>query len=224
MKILHSSIIALYCFVLSGFAQPKQITKQPPVPVFAKPVLMFDNASALIVTPPQSIANRALQLRAERGYTEEMVPMKDKKGLRRIAFMAPGNAQTNCTSYADMYFDAKDKWLSTEEFFSLDADETKPLGRLLAKCMAAVEAKGYRIGICEVGGKTSLWRISTPALTWYECEVFKKSTENHALAISMEKEPFSGPNPNIYGTAYFDSNGNLVRIQAKSKVKLTAAN
>lgn len=224
MKILPSSIITFFCFISIVFAQPKQISKQPPVPVFAKPVLMFDNASALIVTPPQSIANRALQLRAERGFTEEMVPMKDKKGLRRIAFMAPGNAQTNCTPYADMYFDAKDKWLSTEEFFSLDTDETKPLGRLLAKFITTVEAKGYRIGICEVGGKASFWRISTPALTWYECEVFKKNVENNALAISMEKEPFSGPNPNIYGTAYFDSNGNLVRIQAKSKVKLTAVN
>jgi hypothetical protein len=60
-----------------------------------------------------------------------------------------------------------------------------------------------------------------PVLTWYECEIFKKNTENIALAITLDKEPFRAPNPNIYGTAYFDSNGNLVRVQAKSKVKLT---
>lgn len=183
---------------------------------------MFDNATALVVPPSMAVTNLAVKLQQERGLAEEMVPLKDKKGLRRIAFMATGNAQTNCTPYADMYFNTKDKWLSTEEFFSLDADTTKVLGRLIARFSTALDAKGYRIGICEEGGKMSLWRISTPVLTWYECEIFKKNTENIALAITLDKEPFRAPNPNIYGTAYFDFDGNLVRVQAKSKVKLTA--
>jgi hypothetical protein len=216
--------IAIVCMCFGTFslsAQSKNAPK-PTIPNFTKPVLMFDNATALVVPPSMAVTNLAVKLQQERGLAEEMVPLKDKKGLRRIAFMATGNAQTNCTPYADMYFNTKDKWLSTEEFFSLDADTTKVLGRLIARFSTALDAKGYRIGICEEGGKMSLWRISTPALTWYECEIFKKNTENIALAITLDKEPFRAPNPNIYGTAYFDFDGNLVRVQAKSKVKLTA--
>jgi hypothetical protein len=194
------------------------------IPNFSKPVMMFDNATAGISTPSMAIASQAIKLQRERNLQEEMIPMKDKKGLRRVAFMATGNTQTNCTPYADMYFDTKDRWLSTEEFFSLSEGNATELGRLMAKFAAILDAKGYRIGICEEGGNMSLWRISTPVLTWYECEIFKKNIENAALAITLDKEPFRAPNQNIYGTAYFDANGNFVRIQAKSKVKTTAMN
>ncbi len=224
MNIVVFSLCLILCAPSVIFAQSKQNLKLPPVPIFAKPIFMFDNVSAMVVTPPQKIAEQAFKLRVERGLFEEMVPLKDKKGLRRIAFMASGNAQTNCSPYADMYFDSKDRWLSTEEFFSLDGDNAKSLSGLMTKIVSALEVRGYRVGVCEVGGKMSLWRISTPALTWYECEIFKKNAESNALAIALDKEPFSGPNPNIYGTAYFDSNGNFVRIQTKSKVKLSAVN
>jgi hypothetical protein len=201
-----------------------QATK-PAIPTnFTKPVLMFDNESATISSPSTSITTLALKLHGERGYAEEMVPLKDKKGLRRIAFMARGNEQTNCTPYADMYFDAKDRWISTEEFFTVAPQAETELGKIAMKISAALEAKGFVIGICEEGGLPSLWRISTPALVWYECEIFKKNAENPALAIGPANEPsIREPNPHIYGTAFFDANGKLVRVQAKSKVKMSAA-
>jgi hypothetical protein len=224
MKYLVFSVCMLVC-VASLQAQPKPTTAaKPSIPTFSKPVLMFDNATAVINHPSSDLTNRALKLQQDRGFQEEMVPMKDKKGLRRIAFMATGSSQTNCTPYADMYFDTKDRWISTEEFFSVHPDSASGFGQIMKKFAAALEAKGFRIGICEEGGGLSLWRISTPVLMWYECEIFKKNVENIALAISLDKEPFRAPNQNIYGTAYFDANGNLVRIQAKSKVKTTAVN
>lgn len=223
MKYCIFCVVAFVC-VVNAQAQSKPAAAKPSIPTFSKPVLMFDNESALITHPSPELANIALKLQQERGLFEEMIPLKDKKGLRRIAFMATGNAQTNCTSYADMYFDAKDRWISTEEFFSVKPDTTTEPARLMKKFASALEAKGYRIGICEEGGGQSLWRISTPVITWYECEIFKKNTDNLALAITLEKEPFRAPNQNIYGTAYFDANGNLVRVQAKSKVKTTAVN
>ncbi|MBL7991386.1 MAG: hypothetical protein JNN25_08110 [Candidatus Kapabacteria bacterium] len=224
MKYLLVSAFSFFC-AFSLQAQSKPSPAKPAIPVFAKPVLMFDNPSALIVNASSNIANQAIKLLQERGFQEEMVPMKDKKGLWRIAFMATGNNQSNCTPYADMYFDAKERWISTEEFFSVKTDSSSlDLVNLMKKFSSALDAKGYRIGICEDGGGQSLWRISTPVLAWYECEIFKKNADNLALAITLDKEPFRAPNQNIYGTAYFDANGNLVRIQPKSKVKTTAAN
>ena len=115
--------------------------------------------------------------------------MKDKKGLWRIAFMATGNNQSNCTPYADMYFDAKERWISTEEFFSVKTDSSSvDLVNLMKKFSSALDAKGYRIGICEDGGGQSLWRISTPVLAWYECEIFKKNADNLALAAAPYDE------------------------------------
>ncbi len=222
MKYLITSAFAFFC-VVNLQAQSKSLSK-PSIPIFSKPVLMFDNATALINHPSPDIANHALKLMQDRNLQEEMIPLKDKKGLRRIAFMATGNVQTNCTPYADMYFDTKDRWISTEEFFSVVPDSSTGLATLMKKFLSALDAKGYRIGICEDGGGLSLWRISTPVLTWYECEIFKKNADNFALAITLDKEPFRAPNQNIYGTAYFDANGNLVRVQAKSKVKTTAVN
>ena len=232
MKYFFLCVLLAMCVGLyaNGTAQTKPSQKSvtastvPQIPNFSKPVMMFDNATAGISTPSMAIASQAMKLQRERNLQEEMVPMKDKKGLRRIAFMATGNKQTNCTPYADMYFDTKDRWLSTEEFFSLAEDNPSEIGRLMAKFSAVLDAKGYRIGICEEGGNMSLWRISTPVLMWYECEIFKKNSDNFALALTTEKEPYRVPNQNIYGTAYFDGNGNFVRIQAKSKVKTTAVN
>ncbi|MCS6807755.1 MAG: hypothetical protein NZ661_02955 [Candidatus Kapabacteria bacterium] len=208
------------------FAQHNSSLKsKPTLSTFVKPVFMFDNATATVVPPPREIADKALKLRTERGLDEALVSLRDKRGLRRIAFTSTENNLTNCTPYADMYFDARNTWLSTEEFFSVEADSATGLGRLVQRFAAQLDAKGYRIGVCEVGGGIAVWRISTPVLTWYECEIFKKSVDsNYALALTLDKEPYSVPNPYIYGTAYFDERGTLMRIQAKSKVKMAAAN
>jgi hypothetical protein len=194
---------------------------------FSKPVVMFDNTTAEVVPPKiPAIEARARQLHLERGFTEEVYPMRDKRGMTRVAFMQAGGAlQTNCTPYADMYFDAKGQWISTEEYFTVAADTAaaRGVGRIVRQVVSSIEAKNYRVGICEENGNPSLWKISTPNSTWYECEIFKKATENIALAITIQAPPYRAPNQSIFGTAYFDSKGNLIRIQAKSKVKIANA-
>jgi hypothetical protein len=160
------------------------------------------------------------KLHIERGLNEAVSAVGDKNGMTRMAFMPADGVQTNCTSYADLYFDKKGKWISTEEYFLVESDSSKGLGRIVAKCSVALRSKNYNIGICEEGGKIALWKISTPANTWYECEVFKSSVQNVALAIKIPQAPYTAPNADIYGTAYFDENGALVRIQPKSKIKI----
>jgi hypothetical protein len=194
------------------------------VQTFTKPVLMFDNATADVVPPKHpTIQSRAHQLFTERGSSEEMIPLRDKRGMTRIAYMRPGAQQTNCTPYADMYFDAQGRWISTEEYFTNEGDSLKGTGRIVAQICNAIEAKGYKVGICEEGGNPSLWHISTPYSTWYECEIFKNTIDNVALAITIDIPPYRAPNQRIYGTAYFDDKGKFVRIQTKSKVKIANA-
>jgi hypothetical protein len=181
---------------------------------------MFDNSSMRIARPSEAVVVRIEKLQKERSLGEAVSAISDKNGMMRMAFLPADGIQTNCTPYADVYFDKKEKWISTEEFFLLEADSTKGLGRIAAKCSTALRSKNYKIGICEEGGKIALWKISTPANTWYECEVFKSSVENNALVVKTQQEPFSAPNADIYGTAYFDANANFVRIQQKSKIKI----
>jgi hypothetical protein len=186
---------------------------------FSKPVLMFDNASMKIARPSEKVTRLVEKLHRERALNETVSAITDKNGMIRMAFLPFDVQQTNCTQYADMYFDKKERWISTEEFFVVEPDSLRGFGSILVKIQSALAAKKFTVGICEEGGKYALWRISTPANTWYECEIFKADVSNTALAIKTNKAPFQAPNPNIYGTAYFDANGNFVKIQAKSKVK-----
>jgi hypothetical protein len=188
-------------------------------PQYSKPILIFDNASMKIARPSFKVSALVEKLHRERGLNEAVSAVADKKGMIRMAFLPSDGVQTNCTSYADMYFDKQEKWLSTEEYFSLEPDSSKGLGNIMAKIEATLKAKKFKVGYCQEGGKYALWKITTPANTWYECEIFKANATNTALAIKIDKDPFQVPNLNIYGTAYFDEKGTFVKIQPKSKVK-----
>lgn len=187
---------------------------------FTKPAVLFDNASMVLARPTEAISKQVEKLHRERGLNESVAAAADRNGMIRMAFLPGDGVQTNCTSYADLYFDKKGKWISTEEYFLVEPDSSKGLGRIIAKCSTALQSKNYTIGICEEGGKPALWKISTPTNTWYECEVFKNSVQNNALAVKINQAPYSAPNADIYGTAYFDVHGNFVRLQAKSKIKI----
>jgi hypothetical protein len=189
-------------------------------PQFTKPAVLFDNTSMKIARPTEAISRQVEKLHRERGLGEAIAVASDKNGMLRMAFMPSDGVQTNCTPYADVYFDKKGKWISTEEYFVVQPDSVKGIGRFVAKCSAIVRSKNFKVGICEEGGNIAFWKISTPANTWYECEVFKNSVQNVALAITTATTPFRAPNADIYGTAYFDATGTFVRIQAKSKIKV----
>lgn len=180
---------------------------------------MFDNASMKIARPSEKVARFVEKLHRERSLNEAVSAIADKNGMLRMAFLPIDGQQSNCTPYADMYFDKKERWISTEEYFVIEPDSLRGLGNILLKIQSVLATKKFTVGICQEGGKYALWRISTPANTWYECEIFKSNASNTALAIKTTKEPFQAPNPYIYGTAYFDAIGNFVKIQAKSKVK-----
>jgi hypothetical protein len=209
-----SFLVATVLMCLFGASRLNGQSKQQ----FTKPVLMFDNTSMRIARPSEAIARQVEKLQVERGLGEAVSAVSDKNGMLRMAFLPPDGVQTNCTTYADVYFDKKGKWISTEEYFVVEPDSTKGLGRIVAKCSVALQSKNFKPGICEEGGKIAVWKISTPANTWYEYEVFKKSVENVALAVKTQQAPYSAPNADIHGTAYFDVNGTFVRIQTKSKI------
>lgn len=188
-------------------------------PQFSKPVQVFDINSMMIARPSAKVTDYIAKLHAERGLNETVSAVTDKNGMIRLAFLPADGEQSNCTQYADCYFDKKEKWISTEEYFVVSRDSAKGVGAILVKMTSALKAKNFEIGSCLSGGGVSVWRITTPANTWYECEIFKKGSANTSLVVPTEKAPYLAPNPSIYGTAYFDKNGMLVKIQAKSKVK-----
>ncbi|TAE25783.1 MAG: hypothetical protein EAZ92_11600 [Candidatus Kapaibacterium sp.] len=209
----------LLCCEEPIFAQTKPQASQAKQQQFSKPIAVFDASSMMLAQPGERAIKMATKLQAERGFGENLSAVRDRSGMLRIAYLPGDGMQSNCTPYADMYFDKTEKWLSTEEYFVVESDSTRSVGKIWSKIMANLKAKNMEMGRCLELGQYSLWRISTPLNIWYECEVFKKGASSIALVIPTEKAPYLAPNPNIFGTAYFDKQGNLVKIQAKSKVK-----
>lgn len=181
-----------------------------------RPAMMFDESSAVQFTPNDAIQKLALKLFQERGAKEVLTPFKDKNGLVRIEFLLPEPTQNNCSEYAHLYCTNKGVWLWTEEYFVQKSVDERPLSQIVKKFETSVSGKGYVPGICEEGGNIAFWRITTPKVTWYECEIFAKKS-NNALVLATNSEPFRAINTAVYGTAYFDGKGTFVRIKTKGK-------